>query len=122
MVARKTTEVVAHLNYIDYILYNRHLENRVSKFSREGILKQEEALSELDRSIDEWVCKLEHAENRRIRIRQKLLEHMAGAMTLWTPHDAAAAADDDDNAVTNVQTSPRGPRGGRLRQMLTAGR
>ncbi|PGH36776.1 hypothetical protein GX50_00436 [[Emmonsia] crescens] len=75
---------------------------RVSKFSREGILKQEEALSELDQSIDEWVCKLEHAENRRIRIRQKLLEHMAGAMTLWTPHyDGDGLADD--------QTPPRSP-------------
>ncbi|KAL2375463.1 hypothetical protein RJ035_001278 [Blastomyces gilchristii] len=68
---------------------------RVSKFSREGILKQEEALSELDQSIDEWVYKLEHAENKRIRIRQKLLEHMAGAMTLWAPHyDSVILADD----------------------------
>ncbi|OJD17929.1 hypothetical protein AJ78_02034 [Emergomyces pasteurianus Ep9510] len=75
---------------------------RVSKFSREGILKQEEALSELDRSIDEWVCKLEHAENRRIRIRQKLLEHMAGTMTLWTPHY-------DDKILADDQTPPRSP-------------
>ncbi|OJD24708.1 hypothetical protein ACJ73_03928 [Blastomyces percursus] len=68
---------------------------RVSRFSREGILKQEEALAELDQSIDEWVYKLEHAENKRIRIRQKLLEHMAGAMTLWTPHyDSVVLADD----------------------------
>ncbi|PGH05200.1 hypothetical protein GX51_03099 [Blastomyces parvus] len=72
---------------------------RVSKFSREGILKQEEALSELDQSIDEWVYKLEYAENKRIRIRQKLLEHMAGTMTLWTPrYEGAVLADDQISA------------------------
>lgn len=46
------------------------------------MLKQEEALAELDGSIDEWVNKLEQAENRRTRIRQKLLEHVAAAMAL----------------------------------------
>lgn len=33
-------------------------------------------------SIDEWFCKLELAENRRMRIRQKLLEHVAAALLL----------------------------------------
>ncbi|KAH6840807.1 Up-regulated during septation-domain-containing protein [Chaetomium sp. MPI-CAGE-AT-0009] len=55
---------------------------RTAKFSHESILKQEEALAELDTSIDEWVSKLEHAENRRTRVRQKLLEHVAAAATL----------------------------------------
>lgn len=49
-------------------------------FSREALLKQEEALAEFDQSIDDWILKLEQAENRRLRIRQKLLEHVAGAL------------------------------------------
>jgi len=49
------------------------------------MLKQEEALAELDASIDDWVTKLEQAENRRTRVRQKLLEHVAAAATLPSP-------------------------------------
>ncbi|QSS61332.1 hypothetical protein I7I51_03505 [Histoplasma capsulatum] len=82
---------------------------RVSKFSREGILKQEEALSELDQSIDEWAYKLDLAENRRIRIRQKLLEHMAGTMTLWTPQYEGEALEDD---LTPFRSPPSPPRAG----------
>jgi len=55
---------------------------RVAKFSHDSMLKQEEALAELDASIDDWVTKLEQAENRRTRVRQKLLEHVAAAATL----------------------------------------
>ena len=55
---------------------------RVAKFSHESMLKQEEALAELDASIDDWVTKLEQAENRRTRVRQKLLEHVAAAAIL----------------------------------------
>jgi hypothetical protein len=51
-------------------------------FSRESLLKQEEALAELDNSIDEFISKLELAENRRLRLRQKLLEHVAAALVL----------------------------------------
>ena len=51
-------------------------------FSRESLLKQEEALAELDVSIDEFILKLEQAENRRLRLRQKLLEHLAAALVL----------------------------------------
>lgn len=46
------------------------------------MLRQEEALSELDTSIDDWVSKLEQAENRRTRVRQKLLEHVAAALMM----------------------------------------
>lgn len=46
------------------------------------MLKQEEALSELDGSIDDWVSKLEQADNRRTRVRQKLLEHVAAALIM----------------------------------------
>lgn len=55
---------------------------RVAKFNHEPMLKQEEALAELDASIDDWVNRLEHTENRRTRIRQKLLEHVAAAVAL----------------------------------------
>ncbi|KAI1750816.1 hypothetical protein F4782DRAFT_235120 [Xylaria castorea] len=55
---------------------------RVAKFSYEAMLKQEETLAELDASIDDWVTKLEHAENRRTRVRQKLLEHVAAAAAM----------------------------------------
>lgn len=58
---------------------------RMVKFSQESLLKQEEALAELDNSIDDWVNKLEQAENRRTRVRQKLLEHVAAAVTLPVP-------------------------------------
>ena len=54
------------------------------------MLKQEEALAELDASISDWVHKLEMAENRRTRVRQKLLEHVAAAVILKKP-DAATS-------------------------------
>ncbi|KAF2808760.1 uncharacterized protein BDZ99DRAFT_463646 [Mytilinidion resinicola] len=60
-------------------------------FSRENLLKQEEALAELDVSIDEFILKLEQAENRRLRLRQKLLEHVAAALVLNPPPSNIAA-------------------------------
>ncbi|KAK7754012.1 hypothetical protein SLS62_004111 [Diatrype stigma] len=63
-------------------------EDVEAKFSYESMLKQEEALAELDASIDDWVNKLEHAENRRTRVRQKLLEHVAAAAALWNTTDS----------------------------------
>lgn len=68
---------------------------RMVKFSQESLLKQEEALAELDNSIDDWVNKLEQAENRRTRVRQKLLEHVAAAVTLPVPGD--------DNGMNELQ-------------------
>ena len=59
-----------------------YLKSESITFSKERLLKQEEALIELDKSIDAWVFKLEVAENRRLRVRQKLLEHVAAALTL----------------------------------------
>ncbi|KAI9681482.1 MAG: hypothetical protein M1817_002766 [Caeruleum heppii] len=58
---------------------------RMAKFSRESMIRQEEALAELDTSIDDWVSKLDYAENRRARVRQKLLEHVAAALIMQTP-------------------------------------
>ncbi|KAF5253633.1 hypothetical protein FOXYS1_14499 [Fusarium oxysporum] len=54
----------------------------IAKFSHESLLKQEEVLASLDASIDDWVMKLEQAENRRTRVHQKLLEHIAVAACL----------------------------------------
>lgn len=72
---------------------------RVARFSHESILKQEEALSELDRSIDDWVSKLEIAENRRTRIRQKLLEHVAAALII-------RPSDNKDTSIAPSTGSP----------------
>ena len=90
----------------------------MAKFSHDSMLKQEEALAELDASIDDWVGKLEKAENRRTRVRQKLLEHVAAAATL--PAGGAAAASESlqlamgvrppqHNGVGNISTPPRSP-------------
>ena len=51
-------------------------------FTRDGLIRQEEALMELDLSLDDWISKIEQAENRRLRIRQKVLEHFCAAITL----------------------------------------
>ncbi|TLD30955.1 hypothetical protein PspLS_02559 [Pyricularia sp. CBS 133598] len=96
---------------------------RFAKFSHDSMLKQEEALAELDNSIDDWVGKLEQAENRRTRVRQKLLEHVAAAATMplspgsvhgvseslqmaigiRSPHCLA------NNGAGNISTPPRSP-------------
>jgi hypothetical protein len=80
------------------------------------MLKQEEALAELDTSIDDWVSKLEKAENRRTRVRQKLLEHVAAA-TLLPISPAAVHASGSlqqvmgipDSRLPDVSTPPRSP-------------
>jgi hypothetical protein len=78
-------------------------------------LKQEEALAELDLSIDDWVSKLEQAENRRTRVRQKLLEHVAAAITLPAdPSQEAVKAASRDRSPRQEQrmgenTPPRSP-------------
>ena len=59
-----------------------YLKSEALIFSKERLLKQEEALVELDGAIDDWAIKLERAENRRLRVRQKLLEHVAASMML----------------------------------------
>ena len=58
-------------------------------------------MAELDQSIDEWYTKLEHAENRRARIRQKLLEHLAAVLVLGQPASGSKR--------TEEQTPPRSP-------------
>jgi len=85
---------------------------------RDSILKQEDALAELDVSIDDWVSKLEAAEERRTRIRRILLEHIAAAVTLHTgakaeienqaPPISPEDEDDDDDDDDYISTERRG--------------
>lgn len=90
---------------------------RTAKFSHESMLKQEEALAELDSSIDEWVTKLEQAENRRTRVRQKLLEHVAAAATLSLPAGGVVGVSETlqlamgvrPPSAHNISTPPRSP-------------
>ena len=85
------------------------------------MLKQEEALAELDASIDDWVGKLEQAENRRTRVRQKLLEHVAAAATLPAAGDIDVAAANESlqraigvqpplTAASDLSTPPQSPK------------
>lgn len=80
------------------------------------MLRQEEALAELDDSIDDWVNKLEHVDNRRARIRQKLLEHVAAAALLPIPSSPAASCESLQQIMgvrsplsSGVSTPPRSP-------------
>ena len=57
-------------------------KSELSIFSRDSLLRQEEALADLDLSIDDWCEKLEVADARRSCVQQKLLEHIAGAACL----------------------------------------
>ncbi|KAI1737066.1 hypothetical protein F4680DRAFT_430165 [Xylaria scruposa] len=90
---------------------------RVAKFSYEAMLKQEETLAELDASIDDWVTKLEHAENRRTRVRQKLLEHVAAAAAMSATAGLGGTNESLQQAMgvrmqpnaADVSTPPRSP-------------
>ncbi|KAA8893621.1 Up-regulated during septation-domain-containing protein [Sphaerosporella brunnea] len=62
------------------ILYLRTA--RLGAFSQDSLLKQEEALTELDVAIESWETKLEKAEQRRVEIKQMLLEHVAAALSI----------------------------------------
>lgn len=90
---------------------------RTARFSHDSMLKQEEALAELDASIDDWVNKLEQAENRRTRVRQKLLEHVAAAATLPLSPAVVSVSESlqfamgmrPPNGAANISTPPRSP-------------
>lgn len=75
-------------------------------FSRESLLKQEEALAELDNSIDEFIAKLEQSENRRLRLRQKLLEHVAAALVLSPTMRNNAAESTPPRSPVKAENSP----------------
>ncbi|ESZ91501.1 hypothetical protein SBOR_8111 [Sclerotinia borealis F-4128] len=80
---------------------------RTARFSHDAILKQEEALAELDSSIDDWVSKLDQAENRRTRVRQKLLEHVAAAV--FMPVTSSETNGRDVMSMDHTTTPPRSP-------------
>ncbi|KAI0521753.1 hypothetical protein F5B22DRAFT_500646 [Xylaria bambusicola] len=91
---------------------------RMAKFSYESMLKQEETLAELDASIDDWVTKLEHAENRRTRVRQKLLEHVAAAAAMSASAGLGGVSNETlqhaigmrpQPSASDVATPPRSP-------------
>ncbi|KAF7559563.1 hypothetical protein G7046_g4583 [Stylonectria norvegica] len=89
---------------------------RAAKFSHESMLKQEEALAELDASIDDLILKLEKADNRRTRVRQKLLEHVAAAACLAASGTANAYLPPQQSigtgpasSVGTISTPPRSP-------------
>lgn len=92
---------------------------QTSKGFRESLVKQVEALAELDLSIDDWVARLEQAESRRNRIQQKLVEHYAATSTLPT---VSTAPPPSPPPSTGVHTPAQpGEVGGSLQQ-ATAGR
>ena len=73
------------------------------------MLEQEEALAELDASIDDWVVKLEKAENRSIRVRQKLLEHVAAAAILPSLSKQAPITTDTTPLLSPQAGKKQGP-------------
>ncbi|KAL9476585.1 hypothetical protein ACSS6W_006426 [Trichoderma asperelloides] len=81
--------------------------HRGARFSPEPLLRQEEALAELDASIDDWVVKLERAENRRTRVRQKLLEHIAAAAILSVGRETPSPV--PLPVIQDIATPPRSP-------------
>jgi Up-regulated During Septation len=78
-------------------------------FSRERVLKQMEAVAELDKAIDDWALKSERAEDRRLRIRQKLLEHVAGAIMLGGT-DSRGVSQRDPVGLVTPPRSKDGPK------------
>lgn len=104
-------------NYAALRAGRRHLHARIcqylrspraTRFSHKTMLRQEEALAELDDSIDDWVSKLEHVENRRTRVRQKLLEHVAAATMLPVPRSPGAPAESLQPALGPMSPIPGG--------------
>ena len=103
----------------------------MAKFSHDSMLRQEEALSELDSSIDDWVSKLEQAENRRTRVRQKLLEHVAAALIMEPATSPSVGTENQSNHVghqlvlamavapTGENTPPRSPTKGQSPERLS---
>ncbi|KAF3177225.1 hypothetical protein TWF751_002739 [Orbilia oligospora] len=70
----------------------QHLRSdRSGSFSRETLLKQQEALADLDSSIDDWESKMERAETRRAQVHRKLLEHVAAALSVGPTLETARA-------------------------------
>ena len=76
---------------------------RTATFSREHLVRQEEALLDLDISINEWLVKLNAVEHRRRKVQQKLLEHTAAVIYMTGPSSPC------NEASMSQQTPPRSP-------------
>ena len=76
---------------------------RTATFSRDHLIRQEEALLDLDISINEWLVKLNAAESRRQKAQQKLLEHTAAVIYMTGPPSPR------DEASMNQHTPPSSP-------------
>ena len=72
----------------------------------DNIVKQEDALAELDISIDEWNIKLERAQDRRNAVRQKLLEHSAAVLMFKLP---SLRRNETSDERRDTQTPPQSP-------------
>lgn len=70
---------------------------------------QEEALVQLDKSIDDWITKLEQVDNRRTRVRQMLLEHIAASLILSTSYDSQTTNQQDIVAIQSPVDVDVGP-------------
>lgn len=56
---------------------------------------------QLDKSIDEWITKLEQVDNRRTRVRQMLLEHIAASLILSATYDTQGSSQEEIPAIPN---------------------
>ncbi|KAL5596682.1 uncharacterized protein BROUX77_006630 [Berkeleyomyces rouxiae] len=94
------------------------------RVSLESLVRQEEALCELDASIDEWMAKMATTENRRTRVRQKLLEHVAAAsmisiMQPGVPPKDVAPVPAHHHLMSTISTPPRSPVKSALTPLIT---
>ncbi|RCI09071.1 hypothetical protein L249_5102 [Ophiocordyceps polyrhachis-furcata BCC 54312] len=116
---RKMDERTEHMRstYAALRAQRRNMHSRIRQylssprvgFNFESMLKQEERLADLDASIDDCVSELDRVENRRTRVRQKLLEHVAAANllpVLATSGDAEAVR---SPTLRHLSTPPRSP-------------
>ena len=88
--------------------------SRSSTFNHSTLFEHEQALSDLDGSIDDWNYRLERSEYRGLRVRQKLLEHLAASALLSNPSYSldkpdTLATQQDIKRVAQLSTPPGSP-------------
>ena len=76
-----------------------------SHISRESILRQEEALMQLDTRIDSWITRLKRTETRRTELRQQLMEHITAILTVESQDDGESVYE----TVVEKRPPPRYP-------------
>jgi hypothetical protein len=72
------------------------------------MLQKVETLADLDETIDDWAKKLERAEDQRLRVRQRLLEHIAAVLVIRSVIDTKGATC-GGLEVCREQTPPQSP-------------